>query len=125
MPTGEHCFHAMKMAATEMTEPQKHEWLASMSKAKTPNESKRLGRSIKIDAEKWDRISYGCMARTQYLKFSQNSGLAEKLQATAPAPLIEGTTWGDRLWGVGTDGMGKNQLGEILMDLRSKISEEQ
>ena len=36
MPTGEHCFHAMKMAATEMTEAQKHQWLLSMSNAKTP-----------------------------------------------------------------------------------------
>jgi putative phage-type endonuclease/ribA/ribD-fused uncharacterized protein len=121
MPTGEHCFHAMKMAATDMTEPEKHEWLAAMSQAKTPNESKRLGRSIKIDAEKWDRISYGCMARTQYLKFSQNSDLAAKLKATGFAPLIEGTTWGDRLWGVDEQGFGKNQLGEILMELRSQI----
>lgn len=121
MPTGEHCFHAMKMAATEMTEPEKHDWLDAMSKAKTPNESKRLGRSIKIDAEKWDRISYGCMARTQYLKFSQNPDLAKKLKETDPYPLIEGTTWGDQLWGVDEKGMGKNQLGEILMGLRPSI----
>ena len=122
MPTGEHCFHAMKMAATDMTEAEKHEWLETMSKAKTPNESKRLGRSIKIDMEKWDRISYGCMVRTQFLKFSQNKDLAEKLKSTGSAPLIEGTTWGDRLWGVDENGIGKNQLGEILMELRSKFT---
>ena len=122
MPTGEHCFHAMKMAAAEMTEPEKHDWLAAMSKAKSPSEAKRLGRSIRIDTEKWDQISYGCMARTVYLKFSQNCDLADKLRATAPAPLIEGTTWGDRLWGVDERGNGKNQLGEILMELREKLS---
>jgi putative phage-type endonuclease/ribA/ribD-fused uncharacterized protein len=121
MPTGEHCFHAMKMAAAKMTEDEKHDWLETMSKAKTPNESKRLGRSIKIDKEKWDRISYGCMTRTQYLKFSQDQDLTEKLKATNPAPLIEGTSWGDRLWGVDENGLGKNQLGEILMDLRSAL----
>jgi predicted NAD-dependent protein-ADP-ribosyltransferase YbiA (DUF1768 family) len=34
--------------------------------------------------------------------------------------LIEGNTWGDRVWGQCPVGVGKNWLGEILMSIRGE-----
>lgn len=53
-------------------------------------------------------------------KFSQNPDLADKLVATKDAELIEGNTWGDRIWGV-CDGIGENRLGKILMRVRAEM----
>lgn len=36
------------------------------------------------------------------------------------AELIEGNTWGDRIWGV-CDGVGENRLGKILMRVRAEM----
>jgi len=52
-----------------------------------------------------------------YLKFSQNEELKEKLLATGDELLIEKNCWHDTYWGV-CDGVGKNILGRILMQVR-------
>ena len=121
LATGEHCFQAMKLSASTMDDAEKHRWMKAMEGAATPGRSKYLGRSIRIDIHKWNAIAYRCMERTQELKYTQNIDLQEKLLATGDAKLIEGTSWGDKLWGVDEKGEGKNQLGIILMALRSKL----
>lgn len=120
-PTGEHCFQGMKIAASNMDDVRKGEWLGAVANAPTPSKAKYLGRSIQIDIDRWDRISYGCMERTQKLKYEQNADLAKQLIATHPHELIEGTTWNDTVWGVDENGYGKNLLGFILMDLRNSL----
>lgn len=55
-------------------------------------------------------------------KFMQNKNLAQLLIETGDATLIEGNTWGDRVWGV-CDGVGENRLGKILMQIRAKMKE--
>ena len=55
-------------------------------------------------------------------KFMQNPNLARLLIETGDATLIEGNTWGDRVWGV-CDGVGENRLGRILMRIRSEIKD--
>ena len=53
-------------------------------------------------------------------KFTQNDGLKHKLKDTGDAILIEGNTWGDRIWGV-CNGVGENRLGRILMQIRDEL----
>ena len=53
-------------------------------------------------------------------KFTQNQFLKEKLLATGDAYLIEGNTWGDRVWGQ-VNGVGQNRLGKILMEVRDML----
>lgn len=121
MATGEHCFQGMKVAATIWTPEKASEWLKAVSDAPTPSKSKYLGRSIQIDVKKWNEMAFVCMQRTQELKYSQNPELREKLLSTGDRELIEGTDWGDKLWGVDEKGEGQNLLGKILMELRSKM----
>ena len=53
-------------------------------------------------------------------KFEQNEDLQKKLLATEDAYLEEGNTWGDRIWGT-VNGVGANNLGEILMNVRKEL----
>jgi predicted NAD-dependent protein-ADP-ribosyltransferase YbiA (DUF1768 family) len=50
----------------------------------------------------------------------QDPDLADRLRATRTRKLIEGNWWGDTYWGV-SDGVGENQLGELLMRIRTKL----
>lgn len=118
MPTGEHGFHAAKVAC--MTSGDPHEFLEQMTQMPTPGKAKYLGRSVRIDVPKWNAMSYRCMERVVELKFDQNPELASKLVATNPALLVEENTWGDQLWGT-VNGKGKNQLGLILMSRRQQL----
>lgn len=121
MPTGEHLFHGMKIAAmTNATPKEQLAYLSAMSKAETPGEAKRLGRRANIDVQKWNSISESCMRRTVDLKFSQNDDLRKKLLATGDVKLVEENDWGDKLWGT-VNGEGKNLLGKILMEYRDHI----
>lgn len=55
-------------------------------------------------------------------KFSQNPDLAKKLLETEDAYLEEGNDWGDRIWGT-VNGIGANNLGRILMEVREILKE--
>jgi ribA/ribD-fused uncharacterized protein len=46
--------------------------------------------------------------------------LRDALLATGDAELIEGNYWGDFYWGV-CEGVGKNHLGKLLMQVREEI----
>lgn len=84
-----------------------------------PSEAKRLGRRVKLRGD-WEAVKDTVMYEICKAKFSQNPDLADKLVATKDAELIEGNTWGDRIWGV-CDGVGENRLGKILMRVRAEM----
>lgn len=123
MPTGEHAFHATKVIASSSPIEDRVAYVVRMSEVETPNEAKRLGRQISIDVDMWNQQSYSVMWQVQRLKYQQNHDLAEKLIDTGDATLIEGNTWGDRLWGQ-VNGVGQNLLGKILMGVRKELADE-
>lgn len=84
-----------------------------------PSEAKKLGRKVKL-RDDWEQIKDIVMYEVCKAKFLQNPDLADKLAATGDAELIEGNTWGDRIWGV-CGGVGENRLGKILMGIRLEI----
>lgn len=55
-------------------------------------------------------------------KFTQHEACRRELLETGDAPLVEKTT-GDRYWGCGTNGDGKNMLGRILVEIRDELRE--
>ena len=57
-------------------------------------------------------------------KFTQHEELGELLLATGDAKIIEHTA-NDDYWGDGGDGKGKSILGQILMEVRTKLREDQ
>ena len=109
-PTNEHFFQAMKTLKID-------ERLA-IAAAETPGQSKRMGRSVTLRSD-WETIKSYYMELGLRLKF-QNPDLAAKLIATGDEELIEGNTWGDRIWGV-CNGEGENRLGKLLMKIREEL----
>ncbi len=90
-----------------------------------PNNAKALGRRVKLRSD-WESVKVEIMHQIVYNKFTQNKDLGEKLLQTGDTELIEGNTWNDKFWGVDLKtGVGRNQLGKILMEVRKEIKESQ
>lgn len=83
------------------------------------SESKKLGRRVVLRKD-WEDIKIKVMTDIVKAKFEQNEDLQKKLLATEDAYLEEGNTWGDRIWGT-VNGVGANNLGEILMNVRKEL----
>lgn len=109
-PTNEHFFQAMKTLNIDEKR--------AIAAAGTPGEAKRMGRSVTLRSD-WEIIKSYYMELGLRLKF-QNPDLAAKLIATDDEELIEGNTWGDRIWGV-YNGEGENRLGKLLMKIRDEL----
>lgn len=84
-----------------------------------PSEAKRLGRRVKL-REDWEEVKELIMYEICYHKFTQNPDIRKMLLDTDDAELIEGNTWGDKIWGV-CNGVGENRLGKILMRIRDEL----
>lgn len=116
-PTGEHAFQAMKTLDMERRR--------KISNAKSPSVAKFLGRSTNtVLRPDWEAVKYDVMAAIIRAKFTQGTTLAERLLATGDAWLVEGTTWGDRVWGVAGRSVaspGRNWLGTLLMARRAEL----
>lgn len=110
-PTVEHAYQAAKTR-----DPKERKLIL---KQKTPGRAKRAGRKI-IRRKDWKSIKVVTMEYLVWQKFKNNERLARKLLDTGNAQLIEGNTWKDTFWGV-YNGQGKNKLGKILMEVRSKL----
>lgn len=83
-----------------------------------PSEAKKLGRRVALRKD-WELIKDTVMYDVCKAKFFQNPELLDKLVDTGDSELIEGNTWGDRVWGI-CDGVGENRLGKILMLIRDE-----
>lgn len=90
-------------------------WKDRIINAKTPNEAKQIGRSVKL-IPNWDSVKEYHMLNPLSYKFSLPN-LKCMLLDTGDAYLEETNTWGDMYWGV-CNGVGKNRLGKMLMFLR-------
>lgn len=63
------------------------------------------------------------MTRVVRAKFTQHEILGNLLCRTGNAKLIDGNAQNDTFWGV-CNGIGKNNLGKILMQIRNELQEE-
>lgn len=84
-----------------------------------PSSAKAKGRRIKLRGD-WEQIKFNVMYNICLAKFLENPDLKEKLLDTGDEYLEEGNTWGDKIWGT-VNGEGENNLGKILMEVRSFI----
>lgn len=85
--------------------------------------AKKLGRQVPL-REDWNKNKKRIMANVLNLKFRQNPDLKVKLLATGDAYLEETNWWKDTYWGV-CNGVGENNLGLLLMELREAMQKEQ
>lgn len=87
----------------------------------TAKKAKKYGRVVELRKD-WDTIKINVMYEVVYLKFAQNEHLKDLLLRTGSQELIETNSWNDTYWGV-CNGIGQNNLGNILMWVRDDLRE--
>jgi len=100
-----------------------HPDLYAQAKAlKTPRAAFDMARIYKNQVRNdWQLVKMGIMQQALEFKFSQNKELHRLLLATGNAQLFEHTV-NDNFWGDGGDEVsGSNQLGKLLMQVRTKL----
>lgn len=115
-PTVEHAFQAAKT----LNPHERRRILGCV----TPSDAKRAGRQVTL-RDDWELIKVDAMRDLVWQKF-QRSDLKRLLLNTGDQDIEEGNHWNDRFWGVCPPGSGngKNNLGLILMDVRSRLRRE-
>lgn len=111
-PSTEHAYMAQK------TKSMKVKQIFAMP-SMTPAQARELGQEIKI-RRNWDTFKWAEMFKVNLIKYKTNPELGEMLLATGDRVLEETNWWGDTYWGV-CDGVGENNLGKILMMVRSNL----
>jgi len=112
--TVEHWFQSQKF-----TNRDRQEFIRQCS---SPFEAKKLGSqrdpSFRSD---WTTFRDEVMRKGLRAKFEQNSNLRDRLLGTGSLELKEDAPW-DSYWGTGRSGNGRNQMGKLLMELRTELS---
>jgi len=85
-----------------------------------PAVARRMGQKV-ARVGNWDDCRIHVMRNGCRMKFDQNKDLSEMLLATYPFELIEYAPWGDVFWGVDRNYNGANNLGIILMEIRTNL----
>ncbi len=108
-PSSEHAYVAAKTLDFEIRK--------DIIKLSTPGKAKRFGREIDLRSD-WEDVKIREMRVIVGYKFSIPE-MEQKLLATGNSELIETNNWNDTFWGV-CNGIGKNNLGKLLMSIRNE-----
>lgn len=113
-PTVEHFYQAQKYADTPLEE--------RIRCCSTPLLAKQTATEFSAESRRhdWDAAKELVMLEGLRAKFNQHPDLGRKLLGTFDRLLAEHTR-DDRFWGDGGDGTGQNQLGHLLMRVRSEL----
>ena len=114
--TVEHYYQAHKFERT------KFEYLmAEIQAASTPELAAKIGRTPAHQPRAdWDLHKCEIMYRAISQKFSSHLDVQQTLLDTLDAEIVEDSPV-DHFWGCGIDRSGQNQLGRILMQVRSEL----
>ncbi len=116
-PTVEHYFQAMKFSGDEH-----FDYRERIRLAKSPKQAKQLGQTRKIPIRSdWEKVKEQIMLHALRLKFTHPK-MRSSLLDTKKRHLYEDSPY-DRYWGIGKNKDGKNRLGELLMQVRKEIKE--
>jgi ribA/ribD-fused uncharacterized protein len=121
-PSVEHFYVAMKVNDEQLIDGKyytPYDFRLYAASIKTAGNVKRLGRKVKLRKD-WDSYKLKVMNLAIREKFKDQK-LAQMLMDTGDQDLIEGNWWGDTVWGV-CNGIGQNNLGKILMDVRNELN---
>ncbi len=88
----------------------------------SPNQAMELGKQVSLRND-WEIVKGQIMMEICMNKFRVYPLLATKLLATENAQLVYVNDCADTIWGV-CNGVGKNRLGKILMEIRRMLQEE-
>ncbi len=120
-PTAEHAYQAGKARKSEV-----RQWLMA---APSPSLLAMAAHGLyRWDiAPAWSRTKFDRMRAVLHAKFAQHGDLRDLLISTGSARLVESATVDNpvnRLWGE-VNGVGKNKLGVLLMELRNQLTSHQ
>ncbi|KAF8288833.1 DUF1768-domain-containing protein, partial [Clavulina sp. PMI_390] len=117
--TAEHLFQAMRfLSANNHSEAQ------AKTSCPTVDEAIALARTHeRTQRGDWGAVQFSKLEEISYLKFTQHDDLLSQLVATYPAPLAWATPR-DALFGLGTNGQGRNYLGLTLERVRNRLKED-
>ncbi len=111
--TVEHYYQAQKFSDERIKQ--------DILKAKTPDKAKHIGHNMKHHVRSnWDLEKYNVMKCAVMKKFETHSDIRKLLAATGDEELIENSK-SDFYWGCGWNRTGENRLGEILMEIRTRL----
>ncbi len=110
--TVEHAFQAAK------TRNELHREM--IRNAPTAAAAKRHGREVQLRKD-WQEVKLTIMHNLVWQKFTQHPTLCQLLLDTGGQKIVEGNKWHDTYWGM-CNGVGENQLGRIIMNVRDKIN---
>jgi ribA/ribD-fused uncharacterized protein len=85
----------------------------------TAGKAKQYGRRL-ILRPGWDSMRVQIMRDIVSIKFASHDYLSSALLDTGEEELVEGNYWDDTFWGQCPVGVGENNLGKILMEIRSE-----
>ena len=112
-PSVEHAYQAAKTLNPQIRQ--------NIQSQPTPNMAKKIGKNVEL-REDWESIKEVVMLDLLRQKF-RDQDLVQLLLDTGDKELIEGNWWMDFYWGV-CNGIGKNRLGILLMQVRDEIRQE-
>lgn len=120
-PTSEHAYQAGKARKDSV-----REWLMA---APTPSLLAMAAHGLYVwdVAPNWSKTKFDRMKQVLCAKFTQHDDLRKLLLSTGDARLVEKATTDNavnRLWGE-VNGVGKNMLGQLLMELREELRGEE
>jgi N-glycosidase YbiA len=112
-PTSEHYFQGQKFAGTPHLE--------QVRQARTAKQAAAMGRdrSRPLRAD-WEVVKDDVMRRAVLRKFEAHDDIRAILLSTGDELIVENAPR-DYYWGCGSDGTGKNRLGQILMEVRGML----
>lgn len=89
--------------------------------AKSAHDAFKIAEANKIDRRtNWDAEKVGVMRDILRAKAQQHEYVRRKLLETGDRELVE-DSWRDTFWGTGPNGVGKNMLGKLWMEVREEI----
>ncbi len=117
-PSSEHLYQWLKVPSEETW------WKDKILNAPHGKVAKKLIKNDKcpiVKTDNWREFKLDIMSIALTSKFVKTD-LEEKLIDTYPTILVEYNYWKDTFWGV-CDGIGENNLGKLLMELRKYLME--
>ena len=112
-PTSEHYFQAQKFIGTP--------YFDRLCRASSPKQVAELGRRRDFPLRPdWNQVKDDIMRKAVLRKFETHVDIRAILLDTGNEEIIENTTH-DYYWGCGTEGNGRNMLGQILMEVRQDL----
>jgi ribA/ribD-fused uncharacterized protein len=107
------------LQASRVSDPALAERIRLLPNAEDAARIARLG-SVRTG---WAEIQTAVMRRGLEAKIRQNAACRQFLLDSGDTLLVLNAPW-DYVWGCGADGSGKNLMGEILMEIRSRLQAE-